>query len=78
MKKVFIILLAAFTAVVCASCGESESAAPKNTGVAVKVTGREAQGDDSVKIKEEPVEIKGKKSTQATDPKDPTEPTKAK
>ena len=79
MKKVCIIILAAITAVLFASCGETQTPAPTPTkGAAIKVTGREAQGDDGDKIKEETVEIKSKKTKQATEPKDPTEPTTAK
>ena len=79
MKKVLIIMLAAITAVLFASCGETQTPAPTPTkGAAIKVTGREAQGDDGDKIKEETVEIKSKKAKQATEPKDPTEPTTAK
>ncbi len=79
MKKLFIILLAAFTAVLFASCGEEEKPAPKNDSVVIQITSREAGGiDDEVKIKEEAVVVKSKKSTQATEPEDSTEPTTAK
>lgn len=79
MKKIFIILLAAFTAVQFASCGEEENPAPKNDSVVIQITSREAGGiDDEVKIKEEAVVVKSKKSKQATEPEDSTEPTTAK
>lgn len=76
MKKLFIIMLAAITAVLFASCGEEEKPAAKNDGVVIQITSREAAGnDDEVKIKEETVQVKGKKSSQTTEPTDSTEPT---
>lgn len=79
MKKVFIILLAAITAVLFASCGKEKKPAAKNDNVVMQITSREAAlQNDEVKIKEETVQVKSKKSKQATEPKDPTEPTTAK
>ena len=75
MKKYLIIMLAVAATVLCASCGETEKPAAKDDSVVIQITSREAQpGDGGVKIKEETVEIKGKKSTQATEPTDATEP----
>lgn len=68
-------MLAAVTAVLFASCGEDETPAAKNDGVVIQITSREAGAkDDGVKIKEETVQVKGKKSKQTTEPSDPTEP----
>ena len=75
MKKFLIVMIAAVTAVLCASCGETEKAPTKSNNTVIKITEREAPDkDNGDKIKEETVQIKSKKDTQETEPKDPTEP----